>query len=115
MADGALAAMVHHLADDKVQLQVGDGLAGLAADEPTGLGEIGGEHAGAMRAPVKDALDHAHDTCERQTEQVGELGRHHHLRHVSMVMQVLPNAWQVVHNRYAVALQLRGVTDARQH
>ena len=39
------AAMVGQLADDKVQLQIGQRLVRSALDEPASLGEVGGEHA----------------------------------------------------------------------
>ncbi len=64
MAKGGGAAMIEQFGDDKVQLQVRDGLTGLALDEATGLGEIGGEHAAAQIAPLENALDGAHHAAQ---------------------------------------------------
>ena len=57
VAEHGLAAMVDQLADHEVQLQVGPRLLGPAADEAAGLGEVGGQHAAAVAAPLEDALE----------------------------------------------------------
>ena len=49
MAKGGFAAMINELADDEVQLQIGSGLFGPAADEAASLGKIGGQHSAALR------------------------------------------------------------------
>ena len=52
---GTLLRHFHELADDEVQLQVGQRLFRPAADEGARLGEIGGQHARACAAPFAHA------------------------------------------------------------
>ena len=107
--------MVHQLADDEVQLQIGCRLGRAAADEATRLCVVGGEHAGAAAAPVHHTARNAHRRLGRHAEQVLEVRRVVQQHHVGVVVQVLAHARQIVHHGNAVLLQLRARANAREH
>jgi len=115
VAQHGLATMVHQLADDKVQLQIGHRFTGLAFDETAGFGKVGGERTGACIAPLPHAAQDVDGAGQRQAEQIGGARRVHDLHHVQVVVQVLAHAGQVVHGGDAVPLQLRARADAREH
>ena len=70
MPEHRLASVVDQLADHEVQLQVGCGDLGRAAQEGAGLGEVGGQQAAALAPPFEDALQGPPGARRRQAEQV---------------------------------------------
>ena len=93
----------------------GAGSSGRCAEEGAGLGEVGGQPAGAVLAPFGDVAQRAPRCGQRQAEGFGRTGCVDHLHRVHMVMQVQAHAGQVVHQGDAVALQLCAGAHAAGH
>ena len=98
-----------------MQLQVGDGFVGVALDEASGFGEVGGQRPAAPAAPLEQTAQHGQHPLRRDAEQVGQLRRVDHHHHVRVIVQVLPHARQVEHRCDAVCAQVVRRPDAREH
>jgi hypothetical protein len=70
VAEHRLAAVVDQLADHEVQLQIGHAAPGWLLDEAAGLGEVGGQHAGALARHSKMPFTARRQAGQRQAEQV---------------------------------------------
>ena len=114
MAFGLLAAVIGGRDGQEVILQIGMLDAGMAADEAAGLEMVGGARAAAEEGPLHADQELAqralHHGIEGDRLQAGVLDIG-----LEMVLQVLPDAGQVLDHRDLELPQMIGGTDARQH
>src|SRR5262249_39740787 len=76
--------------------------------------KVRGERSGPLATVLPDTLEDAADAAPRQAGKIGSVGgeAEHEIR---MILQVLADAWQVMHAGDAMSAEGSGVADARQH
>ena len=106
------AGVVDELGHHEVQLQIGSVFAVGTFDKATGLGRVAGQHAGAMLAPLENGFQGLERRTRRDAYGILELWCIQHQHHIEVVLQVTPDAGQVVQGRDAQRLQIGLWTDA---
>ena len=94
-----------------MQLDVGHVEVGPGLEEAAAFGEVRGHRPAPLAPVLRDALEDPRDAAERQAGEVRRVGgeAEHEIR---MILQVLPDAGQMVHGRDAVFRQRGAVADA---
>src|SRR5579871_2397540 len=114
VAEAALAAVIHDLADHEMKLDVGNFLFRARLQKSAGLREIRRDHAAAFPAIAADLAQDARDAAEGYAEEIkatGAIGKDE----IDMVLKIAPNRWKIVNDADSELLQMIAVTDARKH
>ena len=92
----------------------GTSRSGLRLQEAATLGEIGGHQAASLAAVALDGAEQGWQPTERGVNEVRIVGGvdEHEIR---MVLQIAPDARQMMHDADAVRGKRIAVADARQH
>ncbi len=110
-APARLAAVVFHHGHAEMQLDVGQLEIGPRLQEAAAFGDVRGHRPAPLPAVLPDALEDAADAGPRQAGEIGRIGSVAE-HEIGMVLQVLPDARQMMHAGDAVPGKRGGIADA---
>ena len=110
----ALAAVIVGHRHAEMQLDVGNVEVGPGFQEAAAFGEIRGHRPAAFAPVLADGPQQPRQRLQRDAVEV-RIVRHVAEHEIRMVLQVLPDAGQMMHAGDAVLAKCGAVADARQH
>src|SRR5262249_41091100 len=108
------SAVVEHLADDEMQLHIGNVELRIGPYKAACLGKIRRDHPARFLAVAADLAEEPREAAERNTEEIARIGIIGE-DEVDMVLQIAANTGEIVHNINVELAQVRCWTDAGKH
>ena len=97
-----------------MQLDIGHIEVGAGLEEAAAFGDVRCHRSAPLAPKLRDALEDSGDAAKRQAGEVRRV-RGEAEYEIRMILQVLPDAGQMMRGRDAVFLQRRRVADPGEH